>query len=114
MQMKLSTLLTNIRDILRAHDITEGAVTIEGEALRMLVETLDQAAAAARALEAERELLAEPPPPEARPVAQGNNVTPLPRRRHHAPRVRRHSPWRPQQRFRPGIIRGDDDGGDAA
>jgi len=113
MQMKLSNLLTNIRDTLRAHDITEGAVTIEGEALRTLVETLDQAAAAARALEAERELLAEPCP-EARPVAQGGNVTPLPRRRHHAPRARRHSPWRPQQRFRPGIIKGDDDGGDAA
>lgn len=106
MQMKLSTTLRNIRDTLRAHEITDGQVIIRGEALASLVETLGFAADAAAALERDLEDTA------CRTVRSrpAGRIVPWPRSR-----VRRHQPQSrpvPSGSIQPGSD--DSNGGDAA
>jgi len=105
----LSEILKNIRDTFAGHAIADGRIVIEEEALFSLVETLDMAVDAARALERERSAPASVHLPANSP-------------RHHANRrgwrgrqqdaIRRHSAvFSPPRRGNPD---GNDSGGDAA
>jgi len=101
---KLSNVLRTMRDQFRGHEIADGQVIISGEALSSLVQTLEFATEAARAME--QQLASY----RCREQHRGR-VVPFPPR-HSA---RRHSPWRPNPAAIPGHVSdSDDDGGSAA
>ena len=112
--ISLANLLKNMADQFRGYDICAGRVLIEGEALTSLVQTLDEAAAAAAQLEnrAQAEVCLGEQPGSAKII----RFRPRWPRSNARARSLRHSPWRVQPTSMPGMIHADedDDGGDAA